>query len=82
MHPVKNQHRSDARRVISPRRGILPGVIKSPTLLDELNARAEREEFRTLTYDRAADIFAQLWQEAQRLNPDAGAALVAELRNR
>jgi len=48
-------------------------MLRATPLLRALDNRDAVETGRTLTYERAADIVAGLWQEALLLNPDLGA---------
>ncbi len=47
-------------------------MIRAGKALSELEARDQREAYRSLTYAEALSRIAALWAEARSLNPDIG----------
>jgi len=45
-------------------------MIRSPELLEALNARYRRERYGPLTYEQSLAVFAGLWEHARLMRPD------------
>lgn len=58
---------------------LLSVMIASSDLLNELEARYQREAFADLTYEEALRRFAALWAEARLLRSDLGSGWEADL---
>ena len=48
-------------------------MIRPSPLLEQLEARHQREADRRRTYEQALDVFVGLWNQALLLNPNLGA---------
>ena len=56
-------------------------MIRSTQVLQDFEARYQREAFRELSYEQALERFAALWAEALELNPDLGTDWLADLQS-
>ncbi|MBI1967253.1 MAG: hypothetical protein HYS40_04630 [Gemmatimonadetes bacterium] len=54
-------------------------MIRSSAILEELEARYQREAFRDVTFPKALASFAALWAEARALRPDIGSDWLEDL---
>lgn len=55
-------------------------MIRSSAILEELEARYQREAFRGLSYLEALATYAALWAEARALRPDMGFDWLEDLK--
>ena len=54
-------------------------MIRSPAMLQQLEARYQREALRGLYFPQALAIFSALWAEARTLRPDLGSDWLEDL---